>query len=94
MPDAKKTVILQHVPQENAGTILDFLKAQKIPYEAVNLWEEDCSFPNLGPNRPPLVPQFLCAFLLGNAGGRALNVPAGAADRTVGSLKTAGGAFP
>jgi len=35
----KKVFILKHVPNEDAGTILDFLKEKKIPHQGVNLYD-------------------------------------------------------
>ena len=35
----KKVFILKHVPSEDAGTILDFLKGHKIPFQGVNLFD-------------------------------------------------------
>lgn len=36
----KKVIILQHVASENAGTILDFLKKKKIPFQQVKLFRD------------------------------------------------------
>ncbi len=36
----KKVIILQHVVSENAGTILDFLKKKKIPFQQVKLFRD------------------------------------------------------
>ncbi len=43
----KEVVILEHVPNEKAGTILDFLKKEKIPYREAPLYERGVSFPDL-----------------------------------------------
>ncbi len=43
----KQVVILQHVASEKAGTILDYLKKNKIPFQPVNLYEKNYSLPPL-----------------------------------------------
>ena len=43
----KEVVILEHVPSEKAGTILDFLKKEKIPYREVRLFEKKFKLPSL-----------------------------------------------
>lgn len=43
----KKVIILQHVPNEGAGTILEYLKTEKIPFETIQLWKKESSFPHL-----------------------------------------------
>jgi GMP synthase (glutamine-hydrolysing) len=42
---SKEVLILQHVANENAGTILDFLKREKIPYRQVRLFEPGYELP-------------------------------------------------
>ena len=46
----KKVFILKHVPNEDAGTILDFLKDKKIPHQGVNLYDGD-AFPMIEETR-------------------------------------------
>ena len=41
----KTVLILQHVPNENAGTILDYLKSRSIPHRAIPLYEKDAVLP-------------------------------------------------
>ena len=43
----KEILILEHVPNEKAGTILDFLRARKIPFHEIPLYRNDYSFPDL-----------------------------------------------
>ncbi len=47
MPAEKKVVILEHVPSEKAGTILDYLKEEKIPHQEVQLFAEKFKLPDL-----------------------------------------------
>jgi GMP synthase-like glutamine amidotransferase len=47
MTARKRVVILQHVPNENAGTILTFLNKKNMPYNTVYLYEKNYAFPNL-----------------------------------------------
>src|SRR3989338_632456 len=51
----KTTIILQHVPNENAGTILAFLKEKKMPYVTVHLYEKNYVFPSLDSVRSVIV---------------------------------------
>ncbi len=44
---AKEVVILQHVANENAGTILDFLESKKIPFRTVELFKPGYTFSDL-----------------------------------------------
>ena len=39
--DSKEVLILQHVPSEGAGTVLDFLEKKKIPFQIIKLYEND-----------------------------------------------------
>ena len=41
----KQVVILEHVPNETAGTMLDFLVERNISYQVVRLYEEGFEFP-------------------------------------------------
>jgi len=45
--DAKEVVILQHVANENAGTLLGFLKREKIPFREVTLFKTGYKLPGL-----------------------------------------------
>ena len=38
---SKEVLILQHVPNEGAGTFLDFLEKKKIPFRTVALYQND-----------------------------------------------------
>jgi GMP synthase (glutamine-hydrolysing) len=44
----KKVYVCEHAPNEKAGTILDFMKINGIPYEEIRLFEEGYSFPDTG----------------------------------------------
>ncbi|MBI2095247.1 MAG: type 1 glutamine amidotransferase [Candidatus Omnitrophica bacterium] len=43
----KEVIILQHVPNEGAGTILDFLKEQGISHRSVPLYGKRAAFPSV-----------------------------------------------
>ena len=47
MVGAKEVVILQHIANENAGTILDFLEREKIPFRSIELFKPGYKFPDL-----------------------------------------------
>ena len=47
MGHAKEVVILQHVANENAGTVLDFLERGKIPFRTVELFKPGYTLPDL-----------------------------------------------
>lgn len=51
----KSVVILKHVANENAGTILDYLKINAIPCQEVNLYAADYSWPDLNQARALIV---------------------------------------
>ena len=51
----KRVVILQHVASEKAGTLLDYLEKNKIPFEAVNLYEKGHVLPPLASVRALIV---------------------------------------
>lgn len=44
----KEVVILQHVSNENAGTILDYLRIKRIPYRTLQLYEKGIVLPDIG----------------------------------------------
>ena len=44
----KEVIILQHVSNENAGTILDHLIAKHTPYRVLCLYEKECVLPGIG----------------------------------------------
>ena len=52
---SNQVVILEHVPNEKAGTILDFLKKEKIPFREVRLYEEGFELPPIGSVRALVV---------------------------------------
>ena len=47
----KEVFILEHVPNEKAGTMLDFLKERKIPFREIPLYRKGSSFPDPGSAR-------------------------------------------
>lgn len=52
---SKYVVILKHVANENAGTILDYLRTHRIPFEEVNLFDSAYSYPDLKEARALIV---------------------------------------
>ncbi len=47
MDGVKEVVILQHIANENAGTILDFLKREEIPFRQIDLFRPGYELPDL-----------------------------------------------
>ena len=42
----KEVIILQHVSNEHAGTILDYLTTEKTPYRVLRLYEKNSALPD------------------------------------------------
>ena len=53
--EIRQVVILQHVASEKAGTIVDYLKKNNIPFQAVDLYQDGYVLPPLGSLRALIV---------------------------------------